>query len=1091
MSEKFWDILSFAQQVSRLMVAEIRRRASNQSTEAASIAIVKFLEIDNCEESSNGWMLLTALNLLAAGDASLIQVMTTAAVPSTLVKCLYLFFDLPDIPDSIADANDGSDYTARERRILLQKIFVQVLVRLSSYPYPAEELARMDDLTLLFSAITSQCPAGNVMWRKSAAEVLTTLSRHGLSDAVVNYIHAKGCLALCVDNVQRAPELPPLECVEMLVTIFCFLKDSADVSQVLVDDFRTAHGYAFLVDFLLRLDADRQRGCDEADPAIRNLVMMTASLCMCGHIELRPAPAAQAQALFQMQGFRVPQTAARGGTAVRNTHAFQVLQTVFQRTASPALGCTVLDAISSVYHSDAANYFILEPQGTLSQFSERLPQRADAVQVKFFELLEFVVFQLNFVPCKELISLSILLKTNAVPACSIRCMRTLLNMLRFNAIFKDVYREVGMLEVFVTCLQRYAEFLQANAQPADGDAKAAEANESTAGGADGVHDILLMNGDAAAGDDERETLGRCVLEALGLLLSGNNKNANVFRESGGAKCMHEMVRYRHGRAQTLAMLRELILSVGGEDDMLALLSTMHAAPAGCVELKMHILRALLGCLRDSHRTRTIFRKVGGFVYVTSVVVSLDGRLAGRDRRRGADVLPLLQIACQTLATAMRFEPANAKFFQQEICNTSLCDTLRLLGCFTETAQLRDVADVAGERDATAGGGREWQETQHFFHALFTGSVVQPELRTDIPLALQFACLIYRLLYDIALDNFDKQPNMASVINITTHSNGGGSSAAATAAITPHSTDPRSAVSTLNLTQPTPEPLIVHPGIVICMLQLLPAVEQQPNNNNNNTEASRAVRILQCYLAEVIKSLVRSERNQQIMCEAGMAGHLLALCRRALSEERDPLHAALQYVLERLAAQALQPTELREFLRLGAPLCCESPNLVRPYRSGGPVPLTRIKTLVSMTTPRDFRAHGSCTLPPFVEMDMAAEGFGCLYLPSIAPQSSANVSAAAAAASGLAEGATTVGGIGAGDRAFPPPTGLTYSTWFCVDKFSDPRTDPHCVRLLTIIRTVSNAREDNLVCLTVLLSARDKAIIVSTQETLVPHSKWIE
>lgn len=74
MNEKFWNILAFCQQISRLMVSEIRRRASNQSTEAASIAIVKFLEIENYEESSNGWMLLSALNLLAAGDQSIIQV---------------------------------------------------------------------------------------------------------------------------------------------------------------------------------------------------------------------------------------------------------------------------------------------------------------------------------------------------------------------------------------------------------------------------------------------------------------------------------------------------------------------------------------------------------------------------------------------------------------------------------------------------------------------------------------------------------------------------------------------------------------------------------------------------------------------------------------------------------------------------------------------------------------------------------------------------------------------------------------------------------------------------------------------------------
>lgn len=74
MNEKFWDILAFSHQVSLLMVSEIRKRASNQSTEAASCAIAKFLEIENCEESSNGWMLLSTLNLLSAGDSTLIQV---------------------------------------------------------------------------------------------------------------------------------------------------------------------------------------------------------------------------------------------------------------------------------------------------------------------------------------------------------------------------------------------------------------------------------------------------------------------------------------------------------------------------------------------------------------------------------------------------------------------------------------------------------------------------------------------------------------------------------------------------------------------------------------------------------------------------------------------------------------------------------------------------------------------------------------------------------------------------------------------------------------------------------------------------------
>jgi WD repeat and FYVE domain-containing protein 3 len=91
-------------------------------------------------------------------------------------------------------------------------------------------------------------------------------------------------------------------------------------------------------------------------------------------------------------------------------------------------------------------------------------------------------------------------------------------------------------------------------------------------------------------------------------------------------------------------------------------------------------------------------QVGGFVYVTSVFVSLDGKLSDNSDitktyleqltanesnieqlmeynqsniPKMKDLLQLLHIVCHTLATAMRFEPANAKFFHQEVCFMSL------------------------------------------------------------------------------------------------------------------------------------------------------------------------------------------------------------------------------------------------------------------------------------------------------------------------------------------------------------------------------------------------------------------------------------
>ena len=71
---------------------------------------------------------------------------------------------------------------------------------------------------------------------------------------------------------------------------------------------------------------------------------------------------------------------------------------------------------------------------------------------------------------------------------------------------------------------------------------------------------------------------------------------------------------------------------------------------------------------------------------------------------------------------------------------------------------------------------------------------------------------------------------------------------------------------------------------------------------------------------------------------------------------------------------------------------------------------------------------------------------------LAPTSVHSTASMVGVSSLASQESSAIGGIGLGDRAFPPQPGLSYSTWICVDKFSDPRTDPHPVRLLTIART---------------------------------------
>ncbi|KAK2154074.1 hypothetical protein NP493_2226g00007 [Ridgeia piscesae] len=804
-------------------------------------------------------------------------------------------------------------------------------------------------------------------------------------------------MALCVDNMRRVQELSPIELVEMFVTVFCFLKDSSDVSQLLLDDFRSYQGYNFLAEFLLKMEQDRS---EEAIQALRNLLLLVGSLTTCGYVELRPS-SASAGSLFQMPGFTIPQPVGKG-VSVRNLHAFQVLQTVFLKANYPQLCSTILDVISSIYHQDNANYFIVEPQNTLSQFAEKIHTKSVAVRVKFFEMMEFIVFNLNFVPCKELISLSILIKTNHSPECSLLCMKTLLNILSYNAIYKDAFREVGLLEVMVTCLHRYAALLKAQQDD--------------------------TGGEIAETDKE---MGFLVMEGLAQILSSNNSNAGVFRECGGARCVHNMVPYAACRQQALNIVQQLVLSSGGDDDLATLLGLMHTAPSTAVELNTHILKSLLNVLRESHRTRMAFRKVGGFVYVMSVLVSMEGCLADPPKApwhqaSRKEVVTLLKTVFSTLTVAMRYEPANARLFANEVRYSSLTEAVRLLGCFSTTADIEPVVGVTADRE-----GADFAD--------YFVTLDEARLKMKLPRALLSACLMLRYLYDMALDSLDiplqsqtsttsdsprHMKRMSSVLESSSDHD--------SVMFIGHQKRASTGSLVHLLTQCQQEMLIVHPGALTSFLHLIPAI-----SHASQLQLALELQLQSC---ECLKSLVRSERNQQVMCDAGLPHELLMHCNAALADESHPLHPPLQYIFERLAAQSLTPKDLRNFLRLGAPLCCASENedtfdarhssdpsgptyafekpqvlseMKKGTANGGTVPLTRVKCLVSMTTPRDVRLHGASITPAFIEFDMNAEGFGCLYLPSIAPQGPPTPSVVG---SGMMGGSDpgVVGGIGSGE-----------------------------------------------------------------------------
>nr|XP_029534901.1 WD repeat and FYVE domain-containing protein 3-like [Oncorhynchus nerka] len=336
---------------------------------------------------------------------------------------------------------------------------------------------------------------------------------------------------------------------------------------------------------------------------------------------------------------------------------------------------------------------------------------------------------------------------------------------------------------------------------------------------------------------------------------------------------------------------------------------MHSASSTELQLKTDILQTLLAVLRESHRTRTVFRKVGGFVYVTSLLVAMERSLCqpprhGWERANQNQVFELLHTVFCTLTAAMRYEPANSHFFRTEIQYEKLADAVRLLGCFSEAKKvgvtgvfpsnaqpflrlLEDDGVAAG-----AGGG--------------TGDNICPTLK--------HCSKLFIYLHKMATDSFDSRAEQVPpcLTHETSLPSPWGTPALARKRHGYQGTSGPPAgvraLTDLNMklqlanSSSSSDSVVIHPGAGLAMLDLLASV-------SSDSQPEHALD-LQLAVANILQLLVHSERNQQILCEAGLHSRLLQRCSLALGDEEHPLHPPLQRMFERLASQALQPMALR-------------------------------------------------------------------------------------------------------------------------------------------------------------------------------------
>lgn len=196
---------------------------------------------------------------------------------------------------------------------------------------------------------------------------------------------------------------------------------------------------------------------------------------------------------------------------------------------------------------------------------------------------------------------------------------------------------------------------------------------------------------------------------------------------------------------------------------------------------------------------------------------------------------------------MRFEPANSKYFAQEICSPSFTDSLRLLGCFSET--------IFGWKSSEDKSVEEYQN-------LFSVPINDLPPKENMNNA-ECSCILMRLLYDMAIDILDKSTSSQLA-------------------------EKNSVINRI--------PIIVYPCIINSMFQLIPFI---PSQN------------LCYFLVQKMNTLFSLERNLQVMCDMGLVTELLNCTYLDIFlNEKHSLHSMIQSIFERLSSHHILPKDLR-------------------------------------------------------------------------------------------------------------------------------------------------------------------------------------
>ncbi|KAI6233884.1 Beige/BEACH domain protein [Aphelenchoides fujianensis] len=776
----FKEAAAFSNSIAESLVHEIRRRANNEATNEAASSVHAFLRAH--PPDARGWVLLKSLNfLVSSNQPKILEAVCRAALPSTLVKVFYLFFDLPT----------NEDAAEREHRGRLYDSAVTLMVSLCSFDCVAAELIQKDDFVLLFIGASSPCAPEHSMWRDANFTFLCTIINKSMNSSVLKYIHSKGCVGHYMKQL-RNPELSDAELSTFLSNIVDLLKLSAEYTPLLVEDMVNAHGFQFIIEF-----------CERASLAhIKPLLSVLVSLISAGN---QTIPLANPQTPLSFYPFQLNADCARSSKTIRIPEAFEVLERCFY-DASDEKCLLVLDCVHEVLKMETMNYFVLEKQYPLYLFVERMSVKSIPVQKRVLSIVEFVLRELNFIPCRELTVINNHLRRTVKEKDFEQIelyLHFLFGIMPINLHIKDAYRELLHLETFLNIVQSHS-------------------------------------GDFADLSEAEKNVVQRSMDLLVASTKNNSMNAQFITENLEIRTVKQILSSDDPQTadfrSTMEMLIKNLLFLAKNEQLFS-----FAAADPLLRSGQH--RCMFGSiLLESHKVRIMFRRSGGYICLMTLLLQLENSLnVGAERvlsEQHKRVLSHVTLIFRVLTLSMRYEPSNARYFLNEVKPAIIVSILRTMGCFGRREKVEVVAPIWSEISVD-----QIRPQLKICHSIFENPELDFDSCDDLPPRLFCSLYLLRVMFNLAMDNFGKQNSdiqwakeewLSSAENVE---------------IIPVVAWTRS--------------VLVHPSPVLCILQLLASVSSVDNVNEvAATVPDRWTAIAQFYVALVLKALLRSERNQQ-------------------------------------------------------------------------------------------------------------------------------------------------------------------------------------------------------------------------------------